>query len=177
MSVVFFGLQKRPSPIANRHLAIMACTALASAGFFSPPARSADEPPPSPIIRASFKDLAACPVKISQTAAGECKAGELTELVRGWNGRCIEITGYMLPLVLQGGRAQQVLILRNQLACCYGQMPTANEYLIANLPAPGVVVTMDLPVTFRGTFRVAPVLAGDQVVQFYSLDNSTVTLP
>jgi|GEM_PF-1857799 len=152
----------------------IAILATACYGFlFVAPSGRANHTPEPEIIPATFKELAACPLKVSTSGASSLLvAEELSDSVRRWNGRRIEIVGYMMPLVLEEGRARQFLIMRNQMACCYGQAPAANEYLVAKVPAPGVAVTMDTPMIFRGILRVAPVLVDRQVVEFYDLEDS-----
>jgi hypothetical protein len=128
----------------------------------------ATEPP----RRLTFAELAACPL-VPDTAAVATGEG-LTEPVRAANGARIRIAGYMLPLAVSQGRSSQFLLLRNQNACCFGQMPAANEYLVVEAPTPGLPVRMDLPVALVGRLRVAPVVSGGAVVQFYNLEESAV---
>ncbi len=122
--------------------------------------------------RVTFSELAACPLVAdpAEVAAG----ARLTESVRVANGTQVRIAGYMLPLAVDQGRSRQFLLMRNQNACCFGQMPAANEYLVVEAPAPGLPVRMDLPVTFVGRLRVAPVVSGGAVVQFYNLEEAAL---
>lgn len=137
--------------------AVLLCTALGGA----PEAR-----------RITFAELAACP--LVEDAAAVARGERLSEAVRTANGGTVRIAGYMLPLAVEQGRTRQFLLLRNQNACCFGQMPAANEYLVVEAPAPGIPVRMDTPVACVGRLRVAPVVSGGAVVQFYNLEQTAL---
>lgn len=122
--------------------------------------------------RLTFAELAACPLVEDSAEIATGKA--LTEPVRAANGAQVRIAGYMLPLAVDQGRARQFLLMRNQNACCFGQMPAANEYIVVDAPPPGLPVRMDTPVAFVGRLRVAPVVSGGAVVQFYNLEDTTL---
>ncbi|MFT3830755.1 MAG: DUF3299 domain-containing protein [Opitutaceae bacterium] len=122
--------------------------------------------------RLTFAELAACPV-ISDAAA-VASGAVLTASIRAANGEQVRLTGYMLPLAIEQGRSRQFLLLRNQNACCFGQMPAANEYVTVEAPAPGLPVRMDTPVAVVGRLRVAPIVNGGAVVQFYQLEETAL---
>ncbi len=122
--------------------------------------------------RITFAELSACPLVSDRAAVEDGTA--LTPPVREAAGQRVRVTGYMLPLAVEKGRARQFLLMRNQNACCFGQMPAANEYLVVEAPAPGLPVRMDVPVAYVGRLRVAPVVSGGAVVQFYNLDEAAL---
>ena len=122
--------------------------------------------------RLTFSELAACPL-VADPAEVAVGAG-LTDPVRAANGAQVRIAGYMLPLAVEQGRARQFLLMRNQNACCVGQMPAANEYLVVEAPGAGLPVRMDVPVAVVGRLRVAPVVSAGAVVQFYNLEETVL---
>lgn len=122
--------------------------------------------------RVTFAELAACP--LVPDAAAVASGSVLSAPIRAANGAQVRITGYMLPLAVEQGRSRQFLLLRNQNACCFGQMPAANEYVTVEAPAPGLPVRMDTPVAVVGRLRVAPVVSGGAVVQFYQLEETAL---
>ncbi len=122
--------------------------------------------------RITFAELAACP--LVEDAAAVAQGERLSDAVRAANGATIRIAGYMLPLAMEQGRSRQFLLMRNQNACCFGQMPAANEYLVVETAAPGIPVRMDAPVACVGRLRVAPVVSGGAVVQFYNLEETAL---
>ena len=131
-------------------------------------ARAAQEKP----TVLTFAQLAACPITGLVFQDPEKSASPLTESIRAAAGKQVVVTGYMLPLVMEKGRARELLLMRNTMGCCYGQTPAANEYLVIKTHATGLPVTMDIPVALQGTLRIAPVVMGGMVVEFYHLDNA-----
>ena len=112
-----------------------------------------------------FAGLAACPL----FAPGEDEA--MPQALRAVVGREVRITGYVLPLRLNGGRVEEFLLMRTQSACCYGRMPAANEFVVSTVKAEGLPLVMDVPVTVEGTLRIDPLILEGAHVQFYRLEN------
>ena len=80
------------------------------------------------------------------------------------------VTGFMLPVRVEGGLTSNFLLLRNQSACCYGVMPRVNEWVIVRMAGRGVKPVMDVPITALGTFHVGDVRENGQLVGIYMLD-------
>jgi hypothetical protein len=134
-------------------------------------------PPSGPVEHVTFAQLAACPLVMQQEGAdAPALEKQVSEPIRAVTGKWVEITGYMLPLVMENGRARELLLMRTQMGCCYGQVPAANEYLVVRQP-PGLRVVMDIPVKLRGILRVAPVVMSGLVVEFYDLDEAILVDP
>lgn len=125
-------------------------------------------------VTLTFAQLVACPLNILASKDPAAAQAGLPENLRAAVGREVQIAGYMLPLVVENGRASQLLLLRNTLACCYGQSPAANEYLVVKTPPPGLPVTMDVPVAVRGRLRVEPVMLGGLLVEYFHLDEAAL---
>lgn len=125
-------------------------------------------------LLASFKfiapeyDPAANPK--SPPATGE---EQIPALVKSWNGKKAIVTGFMLPTKLDSssGKAKAVefLLMANQMACCYGTVPNMNDWVIVKIPA-GVPITQDIPISFRGTFKVSPAFESGYLTGIYELD-------
>jgi hypothetical protein len=77
----------------------------------------------------------------------------IPEAVRKLAGRRVSVSGFMLPIKLEAGRVTQFLILRNQMACCYGVAPAPNEWIVARSRA-GLAAVADTPVSYTGVLRV-----------------------
>ncbi len=129
---------------------------------------------PAGPTRLSFAELVSVPTLGTEAATSDSLA-QMPASLRQLDGREVEITGYMLPLRVERGRARQFLILRTQLACCFGQMPGPTEYLVAETTAPGVEARLDMPTTFQGKLRIAPVTTGHQITELYHLDNTVLS--
>jgi hypothetical protein len=78
----------------------------------------------------------------------------------------------MLPLKVEHGRVREFLLMRDQTGCCFGQMPAANEFIVVQADGVGLPIKMDVPLTLRGTLRIAPLIFEGSFAQFYRLENA-----
>jgi hypothetical protein len=102
---------------------------------------------------------------------GQPPTGEeqIPQTVKEWNGKKAIVTGFMLPTKLDNGKAVEFLLMANQMACCYGTVPNMNEWVIVRIPK-GVPITQDVPISFRGTFRVSATFEGGYMTGIYQLE-------
>jgi hypothetical protein len=96
---------------------------------------------------------------------------QIPALVKGWSGKKAIVTGFMLPTKLDtgSGKATEFLLMANQMACCYGTVPNMNDWVIVRIPK-GVPITQDVPISFRGTFKVSPMFESGYMTGIYELD-------
>jgi hypothetical protein len=96
---------------------------------------------------------------------------QIPATVKGWNGKKAIVTGFMLPTKLESGsgKAVEFLLMANQMACCYGTVPNMNDWVIVKIPK-GVPITQDIPISFRGTFKVSPSFESGYLTGIYELD-------
>ena len=94
---------------------------------------------------------------------------QIPPTVKGWSGRKAIVTGFMLPTKLDNGRAVEFLLMANQMACCYGTVPNMNDWVIVRIPA-GVPITQDVPISFKGLFKVSPTFESGYMTGIYQLD-------
>lgn len=94
---------------------------------------------------------------------------QIPGIVKGWNGKKAIVTGFMLPTKLENGKAVEFLLMANQMACCYGTVPNMNDWVIVRIPK-GVPITQDVPISFRGMFRVNPTFESGYMTGIYQLD-------
>ena len=133
------------------------------------PARAAEPA----TLRVTFTQLAASPLITPSTSIDhDAWLKQLSTTIRAAEGNRVEITGYLLPLKIEQGRTKEFLLMRDQSGCCYGKMPVANEYLVASASSAGIPATLDVPVTIRGTLRIAPLFVDGVLSQFYTLENA-----
>jgi hypothetical protein len=95
-------------------------------------------------------------------------AEQIPAVVKGWSGKKAIVTGFMLPTKLEGGKAIEFLLMANQMACCYGTVPNMNDWVIVKTPK-GVPITQDVPISFRGTFKVNPTFESGYMTGIYEL--------
>jgi len=89
--------------------------------------------------------------------------------VKGWNGRKAVVTGFMLPTKLENGKAVEFLLMANQMACCYGVVPNTNDWVIVRT-SQGVPIIQDVPIAFRGRFKVGAMFENGYMTGIYALE-------
>ena len=94
---------------------------------------------------------------------------QIPAAVKGWSGKKAVVTGFMLPTKLDNGKAVEFLLMANQMACCYGTVPNMNDWVIVRIPK-GVPITQDVPISFRGLFKVNPTFESGYMTGIYQLD-------
>jgi hypothetical protein len=93
---------------------------------------------------------------------------QIPPAVKGWSGRKAVVTGFMLPTKLDGGKAVEFLLMANQMACCYGTVPNMNDWVIVKIPK-GVPIIQDVPISFRGMFKVSATFESGYMTGIYEL--------
>jgi hypothetical protein len=94
---------------------------------------------------------------------------QIPATVKAWSGHKAVITGFMLPTKLENGKAVEFLIMANQMACCYGQVPNMNDWVVVHLPA-GVPPVQDVPISFYGTLKVGAMYQNGYLTGIYEMD-------
>lgn len=163
-----FPSLRRPVLVSFR-LAALWCAAGASGALLAQEAKNV-----------SFETLAAFtftppPVKAG-TADKDLPRGleQIPEAVRVLDSQRVDVTGFMLPVRVKDGLVSEFLLLRNQSACCYGQMPALTEWVVVKMSGKGTVATMDVPVAVRGTLRVGARYESGFITGIYALDAESV---
>lgn len=85
------------------------------------------------------------------------------------NGKKVAVSGFLVPIEYQGEQVSGVILVRNQLLCCYGEEPKLNEWVLISVNPPVEAIT-DVPVTFFGDFEAGPDMEDDQVVSLYRMN-------
>jgi len=94
---------------------------------------------------------------------------QIPTVVKSWNGKKAVITGFMLPTKLENGKAVEFLLMANQMACCYGTVPNTNDWVIVRTPQ-GVPIIQDVPIAFRGKFKVGAMFENGYMTGIYALE-------
>lgn len=125
-------------------------------------------------LRADFAVLAGFAYAPPERA-GDPLAG-VPPSIRALDGKTVVASGFMLPFRMEGARCRQFLLLRNQMACCFGVPPGPNEWIVAN-SAKGVPINQDTPVTVVGTLRVGAKFDGEAFAGLYELEVDDARAP
>ena len=90
--------------------------------------------------------------------------------VSGLNGRPLRLSGYMMPVDMDGEKVASFVLVRNQALCCFGRTPAMNEWVLVRFP-PGrsVAMNMDKPIAVEGNFEVGEQIEEGAVVSLYRM--------
>jgi hypothetical protein len=151
----------------------------ATPGSTSMPAPAPHSPPETEngYLKLGFERLASfvfVPPAFEATAeeksAGPTGDEQIPANVKSWDGKKVVITGYMMPVKMEKGLVTEFLVMRNTIACCYGGVPNANEWVIVKMKKGGVPVMVDVPMTFYGELKVGARFENGYLAGIYQLD-------
>ena len=100
---------------------------------------------------------------------GPSLGNQIPDAIRSLDGHKAVVTGFMLPIKMEGGLVTEFLLMRSQMMCCYGVMPQVNEWVLVRM-AKGVHQLMDVPVSFGGQLHVKELYENGFLTAIYELD-------
>jgi hypothetical protein len=89
--------------------------------------------------------------------------------IRSFDARKVAVTGFMLPVKMDGGLVKEFLLVKDPMMCCYGVMPRINEWVVVKMTGKGVPPLMDVPITFEGTLKVGAMYENGYLTGIYLL--------
>ena len=96
---------------------------------------------------------------------------QISPQIQAMNGKKVEIQGFMLPLDMSDGNLRTFMLLKDQMACCFGNMPRLNEWVYVRAPKKKKVsVHQDVLVTLLGTLRVGTKFEREVLTGIYHLE-------
>ena len=91
--------------------------------------------------------------------------------IRAMDGKKVEIQGFMLPLDMSDGNLRTFMLLKDQMACCYGNMPRLNEWVYVRVPKNKKIgIHQDVPITLFGTLQVEAKFEREVLTGIYHLE-------
>jgi hypothetical protein len=91
--------------------------------------------------------------------------------VKSWSGRKAIVTGFMLPVKMDGGLVTEFLLVKDPMLCCYGVMPNMNEWVVVKMvKGAGVKPMMDVPISFYGELKVGAMYENGYMTGVYLLE-------
>ncbi len=78
----------------------------------------------------------------------------LPEEILKLDKKSISITGYMMPIKSDGQVVQEFLLVPNTMACCYGVMPSYNEFIYVKMSGAGALAIDNVPITLYGKLSI-----------------------
>ena len=96
---------------------------------------------------------------------------QISPRIEAMDGKRVEIEGFMLPLDMSEGNLRTFMLLKDQMACCFGNMPRLNEWVYVRVPTKKKInIHQDVLVTLLGTFSVGSKFEGEVLTGIYHLD-------
>jgi len=106
-------------------------------------------------------------------SGGPSLGGQIPDAIRSLDGRKAIVTGFMLPIKMEGGLVTEFLLMRSQMMCCYGVVPQVNEWVLVHM-SKGVHQLMDIPVSFGGQLHVKELYENGFLTAIYQLDGEKI---
>jgi Protein of unknown function (DUF3299) len=103
-------------------------------------------------------------------AAVATALAQIPPRIQALDGSRVMVTGYMLPLKLNGNRVSEFLLVSSPMLCCYGTVPQMNNWVIVRMSGAGVPILMDSPIQFFGRLHVGKVVEGGALAGIFLLD-------
>jgi hypothetical protein len=97
-------------------------------------------------------------------------ADQIPAKIKALNQQKVAVTGYMLPVRMEGGLVKELLLVKDPMMCCYGVMPKINEWVVVKMIGAGVKPLMDVPITFEGKLRVGEMYENGYLTGVYLLE-------
>ncbi len=95
---------------------------------------------------------------------------QIPDLIRQLDGQKVLVTGFMLPMKMDGPLTTEFLLVANSMLCCYGVVPPMNQWIVVKMVKKGVKPQQDVPVQIFGTLRVEPRIENGALSAIYHLD-------
>jgi len=97
-------------------------------------------------------------------------ANQIPEKIKALDQQKVAVTGFMLPVKMDGGLVKEFLLVKDPMMCCYGVMPRINEWVVVKMVGKGVKPLMDIPITFEGKLRVGEMYENGYLTGVYLLE-------
>jgi len=93
--------------------------------------------------------------------------------VKGYDGKQVTVTGFVLPLRTKRGLVTEFLLLRDQGTCCFGPQAKINHFIRVKYPA-GFKHGLAVPWKVSGTIRVEEIYIQGYLTGIYQMDAERV---
>lgn len=105
------------------------------------------------------------------------KIDKVPEWIKVYNDQRVALTGYLMPLQVEKGKAKKFVIMKDVTTCCYGSVPNMNDYVVVSMKGEGVTPIQDVPVVLVGIFKVEEKYDGGYVTALFSMDGEKLLGP
>jgi hypothetical protein len=94
---------------------------------------------------------------------------QIPDWLKALSGRKVRLSGFMLPLKMDGSLVTEFLLLSDPMMCCYGVVPDMNQWVIVKMKK-GVRPLQDVPLSFYGTLKVGAMFEQGYMTGIYALE-------
>ena len=102
-------------------------------------------------------------------------ANQIPAKIKALDQQKVAVTGFMLPIKMDGSLVKEFLLVKDPMLCCYGVMPKVNEWIVVKMVVAGVKPLMDIPITFEGKLRVGEMYDNGYLTGLYLLEGERQT--
>ncbi len=95
---------------------------------------------------------------------------QIPAAIKALDQQKVAVTGFMLPVKMDGGLVKEFLLVKDPMMCCYGVMPKVTEWVVVKMTGAGVKPLMDVPITFLGKLRVGEIMENGYLTGIYLLE-------
>ena len=91
--------------------------------------------------------------------------------IQALDGQRVRLSGYVLPLEMEGQCVQSCLLVRDQMACCFGKMPALNQWVFVEFPkGRGMELQADKPLMVSGRFPAREEREKGVIISLYRME-------
>lgn len=119
----------------------------------------------------------AAAVGAGDAAALAAVNGQIPDLIRQLDRQKVMVTGFMLPMKMEGTLTTEFLLVANSMLCCYGVVPPMNQWMTVTMTKRGVKPEQDVPMQVFGTLRVQTRVENGALAAIYHLDADRTRQP
>lgn len=119
----------------------------------------------------SWKELASFTYAPSVRPSAKVKKPvHIPPSIQRLDGASLRLSGYMMPVEMDGENVATFVLVRNQAMCCFGRTPEMNEWVMVRFRGgSSVPMNMDRPISVSGNFEVGEEIEEGAVVSLYRM--------
>ena len=96
---------------------------------------------------------------------------QISPQIQAMDAKKVKIQGFMLPLDMSEGKLRTFMLLKDQMACCFGNIPRLNEWVYVRVPKKKKISShQDVLITLFGTLRVGAKFEDEVLTGIYHLE-------
>lgn len=99
----------------------------------------------------------------------------IPDFIRAFDDKCVDITGYMMPLN-EIDNIKSFILVPALFGCCYGQPPAVNHIVLVNMANGATAQYSDKAVRVRGQFHCGEEKLDGELLSLYRIDADEVVV-